>query len=72
MAYLILALIALIAALGIYYFNYVYPILDDDEAFSMPDEAQFKRTMADEYKGACVAVIAVCIILAAIFGAAQW
>lgn len=72
MVYLILLFIAFIAALGIYYFNYVYPILDDDESFAMPDDAQMKRTMADEYKGACAAVIAVCVIVAATFGAAKW
>ena len=72
MFYLILALVALIAALGIYYFNYVYPVLDDNEDFMLPDDLRMRKTMAGEYAGACSFIIALCAILALFVGAASW
>lgn len=72
MTYLILLIVALLAALAWHYYEYVYPIPDDDEAFSLDIDQQVERfSLADECKRACYVVIAFCALMAALTGASS-
>ena len=72
MVYLILLIVALLAALAWYYYEYIYPIPDDDEAFSLDIDQQVERfSLADECKRACLVVIAFCVLMAALTGASS-
>ena len=72
MTYLTLLIVALIAALAWYYYEYIYPIPSDDEAFSLDIDQQVDRfSLADECKRACYVVIAFCVLVAVLMGASS-
>lgn len=73
MKYIILLIIGLIAGLGWYYYQYVYPVPTEKEVLNFElDNYDQKLLLADECKRFCVVAIAFCALLAAIFGAAEW
>ena len=69
MKYLALLLICVIAALVWYYYAFVYPIPDCDDA---DDDQEQRLLVSDEAGRACGVVIASCAIIAAIMGASEW
>lgn len=72
MIYLTLLIVALLAALAWYYYEYIYPIPGDDEAFSLDIGQQLERfSLADECKRACAVVIVFCVLVAALMGASS-
>lgn len=72
MTYAILLIVALLAALAWYYYEYVYPIPDDDEAFSLDIDQQVEKfSLADECKRACAVVIVFCVLASALMGASS-
>lgn len=72
MEYLFLLIIALIAGLAWYYYEYVYPIPDDDEAFALDIDQQVDRfSLADECKRACAVIIVFCMLASALMGASS-